>query len=106
MAGSRPLGSGQISPDAGAGLTSDSSAVARADLSLHRAAPTPNCPSQCPGEEKVVFQSPKSAGTKWDQCPKNSTPQKKHKTSFRNMIIPLQSLPPSLRGSFQGVGGT
>lgn len=55
VAGSRPLGSGQISPDAGAGLTSDSSAVAKADLSLRRAAPTPNYPSQCPGEEKVVF---------------------------------------------------
>ena len=44
VAGSRLLGSGQISPDAGAGLTPDSSAVVRADLSLRRAAPTPTVP--------------------------------------------------------------
>lgn len=55
VAGSRLLGSGQISPDAGAGLTPDSSAVARAEPAPRRATPTPDCPSQCPGEEKVVF---------------------------------------------------
>lgn len=54
MAGSRQLSSGQISPDARAGLVPDSSA-ARADLSLHRAVLTPGCHSQWSGEEGVIF---------------------------------------------------
>ena len=104
MAGSRQLSSGQISPDAQAGLIPDSSAAARADLSLHRAVLTPGCHPQCQVKRELFFRVLSQPEPNVTDVLRTPLPNRNARKALGTQSFLCKAPPPSLHGSPQGVG--